>query len=193
MEQAERAEFIEKLLISLFSNLPEDVHVASGDTLHQFVAYRKFKAHHVLPGNLVTGEPSFHHDARYASFVFPDQLAHQIVRFGVPSSSMRYFCRVMDLGKSEAAGVLELNRSTVHRKTKTDDALPRHSAEIMLRVLALQELAESIFETPEEASSWMQRPHPMLEGESPIEAAKSSFGTQRVKDILNALKYGGVV
>ena len=35
--------------------------------------------------------------------------------------------------------------------------------------------------------------HPMLDGESPLECAKSGFGAQRVKDILVAIRYGGVV
>jgi hypothetical protein len=33
----------------------------------------------------------------------------------------------------------------------------------------------------------------MLDGDSPLEAAKTSFGAQRVKDILIAIRYGGVV
>ena len=32
----------------------------------------------------------------------------------------------------------------------------------------------------------------MLDGETPLRAAKTSFGAQRVKEILNAIKYGGV-
>jgi uncharacterized protein (DUF2384 family) len=33
----------------------------------------------------------------------------------------------------------------------------------------------------------------MLEGDSPLELAKTSYGAQRVKDILIAIRYGGVV
>jgi uncharacterized protein (DUF2384 family) len=33
----------------------------------------------------------------------------------------------------------------------------------------------------------------MLEGDAPLAAAKTSFGAQRVKDSLVAIKYGGAV
>ncbi len=39
----------------------------------------------------------------------------------------------------------------------------------------------------------MRAAHPLLGGESPLEAAKTSFGAQRVTDIVIALQYGGLV
>ncbi|MEK7663796.1 MAG: MbcA/ParS/Xre antitoxin family protein [Actinomycetota bacterium] len=63
----------------------------------------------------------------------------------------------------------------------------------VLQLRDLEKMANDTFESEEAASGWLRRPHPMLDGESPLEAAKTSFGTRRVKDILVALKYGGVV
>jgi uncharacterized protein (DUF2384 family) len=68
-----------------------------------------------------------------------------------------------------------------------------HSAESVLRLLELGQMAADTFETEDEASAWLRRAHPVLEGDSPLEAAKTSFGAQRVKDILIAIRYGGVV
>ncbi len=57
----------------------------------------------------------------------------------------------------------------------------------------LDSLAKETFETEDEAARWLRRPHPMLSGETPLECAKSSYGAERVRDILLAIKYGNVV
>ncbi|MFC7459398.1 antitoxin Xre/MbcA/ParS toxin-binding domain-containing protein [Hydrogenophaga defluvii] len=54
-------------------------------------------------------------------------------------------------------------------------------------------MAEDIFEKPEAASAWLSCGHPMLEGKAPLDWAKSAYGTERVKEILIALKHGGAV
>ncbi len=56
----------------------------------------------------------------------------------------------------------------------------------------LDQLAAETFQTPDEASEWMSRPHPMLEGQAPLQAAQTDQGFQRVKEILVAIRYGGV-
>ncbi|MCV0438895.1 MAG: MbcA/ParS/Xre antitoxin family protein [Hydrogenophaga sp.] len=56
----------------------------------------------------------------------------------------------------------------------------------------MQQLATDVF-GKREAADWIQRPHPMLEGKTPSDAAATSLGLQRVMEILVAIKYGGVV
>ena len=66
--------------------------------------------------------------------------------------------------------------------------LPTHAAESMLRLLELDGLAEEVFETPDEAAAWLRRPHPMLDGESPLECAKSGFGADSAEDLARRAK-----
>jgi len=130
-------------------------------------------------------------------FVVPDHLSakqsYVIVKMGIPSRSLVPLGDHLGIGKGAAAGVLGLDRGTATRKVTNDEVLPAHAAESLLRLLELDTLARDVFETPEEAAAWLRRPHPMLDGETPMDCAKSSFGAERVKDILNAIKYGGVV
>jgi uncharacterized protein (DUF2384 family) len=58
--------------------------------------------------------------------------------------------------------------------------------------IELETLAEETFETADEAAGWLRRPHPMLGGEIPLGCAKSSYGAERVRDILLSIKYGDV-
>lgn len=69
---------------------------------------------------------------------------------------------------------------------------PSNDAKSKLRLPDLDRLAQEAFKSPEEAADWMRRPHPMLDGETPRQCAKSSSGGERVKAILVAIRYGGV-
>jgi putative toxin-antitoxin system antitoxin component (TIGR02293 family) len=120
-------------------------------------------------------------------------MAYKLVRRGIPSRSLAPLGEYLGLGKGAVAEYLDLDRATVQRKVAKDEPLPTHAAESMLRLLELDRLAEEVLASPEEAAAWLSRAHPMLDGETPLECAKSAFGAQRVKDILVALKYGGVV
>lgn len=127
----------------------------------------------------------------------PDHLsakqAYVIVKLGIPSRSLEPLSDHLGIGKGAAAGVLGMDRATAFRKVAKDDVLPTYAAESMLRLLELDAMARDTFETKEEAAAWLRQPHPMLDGETPLDCAKSGFGAERVKDILNAVKYGGVV
>ncbi|WP_338416659.1 MbcA/ParS/Xre antitoxin family protein [uncultured Sphaerotilus sp.] len=56
----------------------------------------------------------------------------------------------------------------------------------------VEQMAVDTFESESEALLWLRRPHPMLDGEMPLEAARTACGAQRVKDILLAIQRGGV-
>ena len=99
----------------------------------------------------------------------------------------------LSVGKGELVNILDLDRTTLLRRASKDQPLPTHSAENVLRVLELKDAAIDTFETESMALDWMRRPHPMLDGESPLESAATSFGSRRVREILLAIQYGGVV
>ena len=123
----------------------------------------------------------------------PSATAHAILRHGVPCRSLPLVAEYLGIGKSALADLVGMDRATASRKVASDQPLPIHAAERVLRLLELQCQAEDTFESPAAASAWLRRGHEMLEGEPPLEWAKSWYGTQRVKELLVALKYGGVV
>ena len=120
-------------------------------------------------------------------------LAYQIVKRGISSRALGPLGEFLGLGKGIVAEYLDLDRGTANRRASKDQPLPTHAAESVLRLLELDQIAADTFETEAESSGWLRKPHPMLDGETPLECAKSSYGAQRVKDILLAIKYGGVL
>lgn len=57
----------------------------------------------------------------------------------------------------------------------------------------LEQMAADTFETMEDAAQWLRMPHPMLNGEAQLQIAKTHSGAERVRSILTAIKYGGVL
>jgi putative toxin-antitoxin system antitoxin component (TIGR02293 family) len=124
---------------------------------------------------------------------FNSEKAVSILRQGISSRAIEPLSDLFGVGKGDFAAFLDLDRTTALRRANKDQALPMHAAEGVLRLLELEAMATDTFESDDAAHGWLRRQHPMLEGECPLEAAKTSFGTRRVKDMLVAIKYGGVV
>lgn len=124
---------------------------------------------------------------------FSNEKALGIIRNGISSRAIDPLSEFLGIGKGQVVEYLDLDRTTALRRATKDQPLPTHSAESLLRLLELDEIANDTFDSEEAALGWLRRVHPMLAGESPLQAAKTSFGAQRVKDILIAIKYGGVV
>jgi putative toxin-antitoxin system antitoxin component (TIGR02293 family) len=124
---------------------------------------------------------------------FNSEKAVSILRQGISSRAIEPLSDLFGVGKGDFATYLDLDRTTALRRANKDQALPMHAAEGVLRLLELEAMATDTFESDDAAHGWLRRQHPMLEGECPLEAAKTSFGTRRVKDMLIAIKYGGVV
>lgn len=82
------------------------------------------------------------------------------------------------------------------RRLRTEAAFRSRHALLRAQVRGrdLLALAQTVFTNEKAASVWMNRPHVLLGGASPREAArKSKTGATRVQEILVAIKHGGVV
>lgn len=59
--------------------------------------------------------------------------------------------------------------------------------------MAVQKLAESVFENGDAARQWLSSPNQALGGSTPLALCKTGQGAQQVRRILVALEWGGVV
>jgi putative toxin-antitoxin system antitoxin component (TIGR02293 family) len=118
---------------------------------------------------------------------------HNVIKKGISSQIMEPVGQYLGLGKGALAELMALDRSTATRLTSKGQLLPPHAAETLLRLLEIHDMAADVFATETDASAWLRTPHPLLDGESPLEAAKTSYGASTVKNTLMAIKYGGVI
>lgn len=92
--------------------------------------------------------------------------------------------------KKDLLIALCVNASTLSR-THPDKALEPGVTERLFRQSDLMVRAAEVF--GDEGPTWMTKPHPRLEGKTPIEFATNEYGGEKVRAILNAIEYGGVV
>lgn len=137
-------------------------------------------------------DPVAHRDLKPGNMLIASEVGHIILREGITGRVLTPLAELLELGPTQLAPVIGVDRTTARRYAQGDQALPMHSAETVLRLAELEAYAMEVFGAESAAHGWLKERHPML-GESPIDAASSSYGAQRVREILTAIKYGGVV
>ncbi|HVZ45860.1 MAG TPA: antitoxin Xre/MbcA/ParS toxin-binding domain-containing protein [Ramlibacter sp.] len=125
-------------------------------------------------------------------FAISNDTAHAIVREGIAAEVLVPLGELLEIGATQLAPVIGVDRTTMRRYAQNDQTLPRHSAETVLRLAELEAMALGVFASESAAHAWLKKEHPLL-GESPIDAASTSYGAQRVREILIAIRHGGVV
>jgi putative toxin-antitoxin system antitoxin component (TIGR02293 family) len=118
---------------------------------------------------------------------------HRVIKQGISSQVLGSVSEYLGLGKGALAEFMDLDRGTASRLSSKGQDLPSHAAETLLRLLEIHDMAADIFATEEGASTWLRTLHPMLDNERPLDAAKTSYGAQAVKNLLMSTKYGGSV
>ena len=73
---------------------------------------------------------------------------------------------------------------------RTKGSLSRQASERTERLARVTAHAEYVWDDKELARQWMNKPHPELEGRTPVAAAATELGARSVEYILNCLFYG---
>jgi putative toxin-antitoxin system antitoxin component (TIGR02293 family) len=95
--------------------------------------------------------------------------------------------------KSTLLKAIGIDKATLRRRKNKNRDLDPAQAEAALRTMELTTLATETFGTLERASEWLEKPHPLLDGESPLEYSTNQYALEKVRSVLSALRYGGVV
>lgn len=90
----------------------------------------------------------------------------------------------------EFAGI---DRTTVGRRKAAGATLPHEVAVKALQATELLAQATDVFGSPAQAAVWLTRPHPVLQGQTPLRRARTPWGLSKVQGMLVALRWGGVV
>jgi putative toxin-antitoxin system antitoxin component (TIGR02293 family) len=127
----------------------------------------------------------------------PDSLATagnlklaEIVRGGVPASSIRELSAEFGIGVLELADLLNLARRTVTRRLAQRKALTSMESERIVRVKRLLHKAQAVFESKEAAKRWFTRTLAVLGGKSPLELCASEPGGREVELVLGRIEHG---
>jgi putative toxin-antitoxin system antitoxin component (TIGR02293 family) len=84
---------------------------------------------------------------------------------------------------------LVVPRTTMGRRAQAG-VLSREESERLERVARVTTLAEQVLESREDAQRFLTSPHPLLDGDAPLDLAATDLGARRVEDVLWRLEYG---
>lgn len=107
---------------------------------------------------------------------------------GLPKQALRHTAQRMF---SEPREVNELMyklvpEATYKRRTRLTPAESERT-ERLARVIAA---AESVWDDRKSAQEWLTRPHPELDGKTPLDRSLSELGAREVEELLDRLYYG---
>ena len=108
---------------------------------------------------------------------------------GLPYAALAHVMRAFPERQQRRVAEIVLPRSTLQRR-ETEGRLKPAESERLERLVRLTTLAEQVWESAEEAQRFLTTPHPMLEGQAPLELAATDLGARRVEGLLWNLEYG---
>jgi putative toxin-antitoxin system antitoxin component (TIGR02293 family) len=128
-----------------------------------------------------------------AQQVLSYEAAAAAVRRGVGASAVLAIAAEFPVEKGAVLEAVGVDKATFARRERDGRSLAPAAAEGTLRTMELTAMATEVFGSRENAARWLKKPHPLLDGESPLGYATNHYAATRVKSMLAALRYGAAV
>ncbi len=112
----------------------------------------------------------------------------RIVKEGLPKRSLQLVARrAVAPGESITAFVYSVvPPATFKRRSR----LSVHESERTERLARVVALAEALWGNEREAREFLNRPHPLLDGDTPLKTARTELGARRVERVLHDVEHG---
>jgi len=110
------------------------------------------------------------------------------VRAGLPKRSLQLVARrAVEPGASITAFVYSVVPPATFKRRSRLSAEESERTERLARVVAL---AETLWDEPLAARAFLNRPHPLLNGRTPLDVARTELGARRVEQLLYDVEHG---
>lgn len=127
------------------------------------------------------------------TFIVSSESAVRIIRLGVRARFVSELARSVPTERAKLLRTIGIDKATLKRREQADKLLDEDQSAGVIRAMEVTTAATEAFGTVENASRWLNKPHPLLDRESPLEYARNEYGLTKVKSILAAIRFGGVV
>jgi len=112
----------------------------------------------------------------------------RLVSAGLPKRSLQLVARrAVEPGASVSAFIYSVVPSATFKRRTRLSVAESERTERIARVVAL---AESLWGDEDEARAFLNRPHPLLEDETPLNVARTEIGARRVEHLLHDIEHG---
>lgn len=112
-----------------------------------------------------------------------------IIQKGFPYRSLEFVLSKFHLDLPRMSKILSVPQRTMARR-KAEQRLTAQESDRLARLARILTYASNVFGTEEKASSWLTRPHRVLQGAAPIELLDTDLGTQVVETMLGRIEHG---
>jgi putative toxin-antitoxin system antitoxin component (TIGR02293 family) len=99
--------------------------------------------------------------------------------------------RLLGLGleRAEIDAAVIPSRTLQHRRSRRE-RLTLEESDRVLRMVRILSTAEAVYGSRERALGWLRRPHPRLDGRSPISLLETDTGSRIVEELLTQIDEG---
>jgi putative toxin-antitoxin system antitoxin component (TIGR02293 family) len=112
----------------------------------------------------------------------------RVVRAGLPKRSLRLVAeRAVEPGASVSEFVYTVVPPATFKRRVRLSAEESERTERLARIVAM---AEALWGDEHEARAFLNRPHPLLDGDTPLGVARSELGARRVERLLLDVEHG---
>jgi putative toxin-antitoxin system antitoxin component (TIGR02293 family) len=122
-----------------------------------------------------------------------NEVAAEVIHSGLLARVVNDIADVLPVDKATILRAIGIDKATLGRRMLKRGELDSAQAEAALRTMELTMRATETFGTLEKAALWLKKPHPILDGASPLDYAHNQYALAKVKSMLSAIRYGGVV
>ncbi len=119
----------------------------------------------------------------------PDDLA-QLIRKGLPASSVTALAEKLDLGNGVLSGKLGIPQRTLTRRLSKRSRLTSAESDRTVRLARVYATAVEMIGDEAKAVAWLQTPNRALGGERPLDQLDTDMSARMVEDILGRIAYG---
>jgi putative toxin-antitoxin system antitoxin component (TIGR02293 family) len=112
----------------------------------------------------------------------------RVVRAGLPKRSLQLVARhVVEPGESANELVYSVVPSATFKRRSKLSLEESQRTERLARVIAL---TETLWDHQDHARAFLNRAHPLLDGETPLNAARTELGARRVEQLVHEIEHG---
>jgi putative toxin-antitoxin system antitoxin component (TIGR02293 family) len=118
-----------------------------------------------------------------------DDLA-QLVRKGLPASSVTALAEKLDMGNNVLSRKLGIPQRTLTRRLSQRSRLTTAESDRTVRFARVYASAVEMIGDKDKAVEWLRTPNRALGGERPFDQLDTDLGAREVEDILGRIAYG---
>jgi putative toxin-antitoxin system antitoxin component (TIGR02293 family) len=114
----------------------------------------------------------------------------ELVREGLPASSVLALAQKLDLGNAALSRKLGIPQRTMTRRLSQHSRLSAAESDRTVRLARVYATAVEMIGNQEKAVEWLRTPNRALAGERPLDQLDTDLGAREVEDVLGRIAYG---